>query len=238
MKPSLILAAALWTSAFLPADVSTAQTCVPTGADPATYLTVVVAGRTFYQEERGNPVGTPVPFSGLLLGPDLDGDGVPEFGEGQGSWTYEETNGLEGLQRGGVGLFGDDFPPGSSQPLIVGEDPINDETCGGGPDSLEGGGPAKPGVCAGSYTLGATVKGPKDAWANTELYCVRADGGGAVFVDDCKATVLAVPEGETVGSATCNKTGSFNVSDRVRSSCDQRSSADSQKPTHTCSITT
>lgn len=61
-------------------------------------------------------------------------------------FIYEETNGLEGLQRGGIGLLGDWFPPGCDQEweptdgtvpcLIVDEDPINSQTCGHGPDAL------------------------------------------------------------------------------------------------------
>jgi hypothetical protein len=128
--------------------VSVAQDCTPTSADPASVLVIDLLGRTSYCEERGNPLGVPIPLSGFLFGPDADGDGIPEPFEGQGTWCYEETNGRGGMQRGGIGLLGDWFPPGCDQNpdwqptdltipcLIIGEDDVDHETCGAGPDAL------------------------------------------------------------------------------------------------------
>jgi hypothetical protein len=99
--------------------------CVPTSADPGTYNRIDLPdGRTFYLEERGNPLGTqpPVPGSGFVLG--------------DGTWLYEESNGLPGLQRGGIGLTGSCFPPQPAPCLVFDQDKINDETCGRGPDTL------------------------------------------------------------------------------------------------------
>jgi hypothetical protein len=95
--------------------------CVPGGADPATYNVIVspLDGRTFYIEERGDPLGAPVPGSGFLLG--------------DGTWTWEETNGLPGLQRGGEERC---YPSDDLCIFIeVGLGP-EDENCGHGPDRL------------------------------------------------------------------------------------------------------
>jgi len=125
--------------------------CVPTSVNPETYWQFDLGSQTFYIEERNSLIadlipGSPaVPMAGLLTG--------------DGTWIYEETNGLAGLQRGGVGLLGDWFPPGCDQDwrvvvepghvsipnappcLIINEDPITDVTCNGeGPDHVIGGG--------------------------------------------------------------------------------------------------
>jgi len=95
--------------------------CEPTEAPAWSYNVFFVNGNTYYIEERGGVYGPTVPFSGMLLG--------------GSTWIYQETNALTGLQRGGIGLLGSEFPPGGPT-LIYGEDPINDETCGNGPDQI------------------------------------------------------------------------------------------------------
>lgn len=82
-----------------------------------------------YFEERG---GIAVVFGG-------DAYVVPGSGYalGDGSWQYDETWAVNGLQRGGIGVFGDYFPPGcdpDSTCILIDEDPITDENCGHGPD--------------------------------------------------------------------------------------------------------
>ena len=73
----------------------------------------------------------------------------------EGPFVYQEANGLPGVQLGGTGLTGGWFPPGcdqiwtlsqfiTSQTLPGGtgpclfddEDPVNDETCTHGPDTI------------------------------------------------------------------------------------------------------
>jgi hypothetical protein len=84
---------------------------------PVSVIVSPVDGRSFYIIED-SPPGVP-------------GGGLP----GDGIWVYEESNGLGGIQRGGVGLTGSCLPP---EPfcLLIGADPIIDETCGHGPDRL------------------------------------------------------------------------------------------------------
>lgn len=116
--------------------------CVVTSADPASYLTIDAPnGRRYYVEERGNPLGAPVPLSGYLLG--------------DGTTWYEESNDIFGLQRGAFGgIIADWFPPGCDQTwwdefdpenpnlpsgtgpclYLLGADPFDDETCHAGPD--------------------------------------------------------------------------------------------------------
>ena len=73
-----------------------------------------------------------------------------------GTWLYQESNPFgDTLQRGGTGLTGAWFPPGCDQTwtlsqfiesqtlpggtgpcLLIDEDPINDETCTHGPDTI------------------------------------------------------------------------------------------------------
>lgn len=159
MKTLTLVGLALLALAPL-ANATHVDPCEVASAPVGSYLEIDTPdGKKYYQEERGNPFGTPIPMSGFFFGADADGDGVPELLEGEGSWTYEESNGLVGLQRGGIGLLGDWFPPGCDQEwgplvnlttpsvhpenapegvpcLIIDEDPINDETCHAGPDTL------------------------------------------------------------------------------------------------------
>lgn len=88
--------------------------CTPTSADPATYEILPIPGKTFYHEERNSPAGPSFPGLGFLLG--------------DGTWVYEESNGLPGLQRGGSSLDVEWF--------AFNTDSVNDETCGAGPDTL------------------------------------------------------------------------------------------------------
>lgn len=105
-----------------PTVVATHSTGCPwTAADPASYLVIDTPdGNRYYWEERGNPFGTPLVVGGaILFGPDADGDGVPEFFGGQGSFMYMESNGIDGLQRDvdetcGHGSDFQLFPPGPS----------------------------------------------------------------------------------------------------------------------------
>jgi len=127
------LAIAFFTLAAL-APVTTAQTCTPGQADPATYNVIDLTGvgdHYYYLEERDTGL-PPVPGSGFVLA--------------NGTWLYYEENGLGGLQRGGIGLTGDCFPGHGTIPpdpngdlipcLIIDEDPITDENCGTSPDHI------------------------------------------------------------------------------------------------------
>ena len=130
--------------------------CVATGADPATMTTFDLSGRVvplwgslgiWYVEERGVPpplnTDPAIPGSGFILG--------------DGTWAYEESNGVPGLQRGGCGglMWTPAPPPGLpvspqgpaaanrctpclpfEDPCLFGVDPVNDENCGHGPDTL------------------------------------------------------------------------------------------------------
>jgi hypothetical protein len=119
--------------ALAPLATATHDTgCVFTFADPASTNVIVspLDGRTFYDEERGNPLGVPVPLSGFFIGPG------PEPLAGQGTWLYEETNGLANLQRGGIGLTGSCFPADGDLCLLIDEDPIEDENCTHGRDAI------------------------------------------------------------------------------------------------------
>src|SRR5688572_13042402 len=97
------------------------QGCFPTSPNPATVNTFSdpLTGNLYYIEVRGSsiPTSPPLPGSGLLLG--------------QGTWVYQETNGLWDLQRGGVGAMGTCFPP-MPPCLLVGQDPLTDVNCGAG----------------------------------------------------------------------------------------------------------
>jgi hypothetical protein len=76
---------------------------------PSTILTIDLPdGSRYYVEQRGNPEDTSV-------------------------WTYLESNGIGGLQRGGVGVLGASFPPPPAPAVL-----IDAETCTnpGVPDTL------------------------------------------------------------------------------------------------------
>lgn len=142
---------------LLPVAVAShADPCFATGADPSTVIVIDTPdGKRFYDEERGNPFGTPIPLLSILLGPDGDdADPLPEPFDGEGSRFFEESNGLDGLQRGTTGWYGEGFPPGCDGSWLFDEDnltdlpngtgpcvqtvfdePITDETCHAGPDS-------------------------------------------------------------------------------------------------------
>lgn len=67
---------------------------------------------------------------------------------GEGTWWYRESNGLAGLQRGGTAVGGPCFPPpvDPGTPdfpqddidacVLVNTDPIDDENCEAGPDTI------------------------------------------------------------------------------------------------------
>lgn len=122
MKTMMLVALAALV-AFAP-HVSAQSGCTPTSADPSTLNEFDANGNHYYVEERGNPLGTspPVPGSGFVLG--------------DGTWIYQESNLLAGLQRGGIGLTGSCLPPDPAPCVIIDKDPINDETCGSGPDTI------------------------------------------------------------------------------------------------------
>jgi hypothetical protein len=117
-------------------SMASAEDCYPEYAPYCSYNWYVVAGERYYVEERNSPqclLGAPVPGAGTVSG---------------GTWIYQESNGIAGLQRGGVGYLGDYFPPacdlnwelypqhGTYPCLITQWDYINDENCGNGPDTL------------------------------------------------------------------------------------------------------
>lgn len=131
-------------------------TCIPTSADPSTYNEIVIPpsplsrGTTYYVYEHEAPqsgMPKPIPGSGFLFG--------------NGIATYEEGNGLPGLQRGnfcGEGISQNliklactmdppwtGLPPGcswnqewnptdGSVPCFRQMDPVWDETCEHGAD--------------------------------------------------------------------------------------------------------
>src|SRR5688572_5804515 len=102
-------------------------------APPGRLHEVSLLGDTYYLEERDEP--------------NIE-NGFEEIVFDGGLWIYRESNGIGGLQRGGVGLFGDWFPTGCNQNwfsdplsgtvpcLIINEDTWNDENYGAGPDSI------------------------------------------------------------------------------------------------------
>jgi len=103
--------------------------CEPSSADPASYNRIDLPdGTILYVEERavGEPANTnpPVPGSGFVLG---------IAGEGEGTWIYQESNGVDGLQRGGTSI---PCLPAEDPCLVTGVDPVNDENCGHGPDTI------------------------------------------------------------------------------------------------------
>ena len=94
--------------------------CVPAQAHPDTVnVFPMPLGQPRYLEERDVPspfaTNPPPPFAGALLG--------------NGTWLYQEFNGLAGLQRGGDTC---------SDPLNIFcvQDPVEDESCHHGPDIL------------------------------------------------------------------------------------------------------
>jgi hypothetical protein len=95
--------------------------CVPTSVDPATYRVVAepVSGRTFYDLEEDVAPNPNIPGGGVLWA--------------SGTWVYEEANGLDGLQRGDVGVLGPCLDPFCG---FLDEDAVQDETCGHGADDL------------------------------------------------------------------------------------------------------
>ncbi len=97
---AMTLALALF--AFTGVGSAAEEPCTVTSADPASVITV----GDIYIEDRD---GAGVPGSGLIVG--------------GGTWVYQESNGLPGLQRGGSSAIGE-------------EDSVNDETCGAMPDTL------------------------------------------------------------------------------------------------------
>lgn len=105
MNLRTIILSMLLTVAFTIGSVSAGHEpeCVPESANPEDINQVDVGDATFYIEERDSELG-PVPGSGLFFG--------------GGTWIYEESNGLPGMQRGGSG------------------ETVTDESCGHGPDTL------------------------------------------------------------------------------------------------------
>jgi hypothetical protein len=99
--------------------------CPLESADPATYNVFFLPWQRYVEERNVPPPLNPVP--------PIAGTGAAA---GDGTWIYDETNGVPGLQRGGA------MPGG----LLV--DPLLDENCDHGPDSLVGGG----GVSSGPKT--------------------------------------------------------------------------------------
>ena len=98
--------------------------CEPTSADPATYNIVDLPdGTRLYVEERAVPepanTNPPIPGSGFVLA--------------DGTWIYQESNGVDGLQRGGTSI---PCLPAEDPCLVTGVDPVNDENCGHGPDTI------------------------------------------------------------------------------------------------------
>lgn len=114
--------------------------CVPTSA-PAESLSINLPENPTgidYAEERELCVATSTPdlTRGEGCGYDVDFPVRPpppfwgrQFGEG--TWMYEETNGLPGLQAGGFGIVCEG-PFG----LLTFCETVDDETCGAGPDRL------------------------------------------------------------------------------------------------------
>jgi hypothetical protein len=102
------------------------QNCVPGQADPSTVIVIdhPVTGQKFYWEETGNPLGTnpPIPGTGYLLG--------------GGTWMYEESNTVPGLQRGFISLFCEPFPGEPLPPLWSACNSPMDKSCGHGPDTM------------------------------------------------------------------------------------------------------
>ena len=164
MKP-MILPGLLAIAMMVP--TAAAEECIPTYADPSTQYSLTVNGHLYYfqgvcKRDDGqdhclrNDAG-----DDLLGAPGLTG-GVPHpttpgegFVVGDGTSWYEETNGMDQLQRGSQGISNiispynpigcdaswhpDDHPalPGGTGPCLVqGFDPIEDETCGFGPDMM------------------------------------------------------------------------------------------------------
>ena len=98
--------------------------CEPTSADPATMNVVDLPdGTRVYIEERAVPepanTNPPIPMSGFILA--------------DGTWIYVESNGVDGLQRGGSS---GPCLPSEELCLTSGVDSINDENCGHGPDTI------------------------------------------------------------------------------------------------------
>ena len=94
--------------------------CTPSQADPATVVVIPIsASQISYIEERDvpEPLKTypPTPFSGAFFG--------------NGTWIYEESGHLPGLQRGANGCFDQTF-------IFCSESYVMDEDCGHGRDSL------------------------------------------------------------------------------------------------------
>src|SRR5688572_17074632 len=113
---TLMLLGMLSAAIFVPA-ANGEDGCVPGGADPSTYYQVDANGHTYYVEERNaltagiGPV--PIPTSGFLTG--------------EGTWTYEETNGVPGLQRGGEVSYDGFWPPDCNRDFP--DDPSNPVPC-------------------------------------------------------------------------------------------------------------
>jgi hypothetical protein len=115
--------------------------CTVTSAPASDVNTVpgVVTG-AIYIEERQNCVNNPAGNRGTGCGYDEAPPVSPPpvmwgFIFGGGSWFYEEQNGLPGMQAGGFGII-PETPGCGTIPCIIFDDPVNDETCGSGPDRL------------------------------------------------------------------------------------------------------
>jgi len=135
MAPSMRIG---WSAAFAALSIAvlspaSAQGCVPDQAWNVIEVDLRPVDHLYYLEDRGCPTpDTMFPSCGVLIG--------------DGTWVYYESNGVPGLQRGGIGLTGDCFPGHGTIPpdpsgdlvpcLLIDEDPITDDACGAGPDHI------------------------------------------------------------------------------------------------------
>lgn len=99
-----------------------------------------------YAEERQNCVASSTPDESRGVGCGYDmapATSPPPYGWGarfgEGTWTYEETNGIAGLQAGGSSFVLLQETPGcGTVPCLFfsADDPVEDGHCGAGPDRL------------------------------------------------------------------------------------------------------
>lgn len=121
--------------------------CVVTSAPPET-LSVNLPGNPTdfdYAEERELCVasGTPDKARGEGCGYQVDFPVRPPpflwgFMFGEGTWRYDETNGLPGLQAGALATAIPGTPGCGTIPCIIFGEQVYDETCGHGWDRLLG----------------------------------------------------------------------------------------------------
>lgn len=109
--------------------------CVPEAADSSTYTMVTPPdGGTYYVEERPND-GSSGSGSGYDVEPPM-APPPPAWGflVGDGTYVYEEGNGVPGLQRGDEGALGPCLVTILVFCILSQIDQVADENCGHGPD--------------------------------------------------------------------------------------------------------